>query len=135
MGFRGTARYELVRKLGEGGMGIVYEAHDRTRNMHVALKTLRNLDADNLYRFKREFRALSNLSHPNIINLYELVSDGDDWFLTMELVDGVDFVSYVRAGRLVEEPIAQRTEPTEEQVTATAETQTSRVMHGPFGLA
>ncbi len=94
--FRGTRRFELIRKLGEGGMGLVYEAHDNERDMRVALKTLRDLDASSLYRFKREFRGLTDVSHPNIIGLYDLVSEGNDWFFTMELVDGVDFVSYVR---------------------------------------
>ena len=96
MPFRGTKRFELIRKLGEGGEGLVYEAHDNERDMRVALKTLRELDATSLYRFKKEFRALTDVSHPNIVGLYDLVSERDDWFFTMELVEGVDFVSYVR---------------------------------------
>ena len=98
MGFTGTTRFELVRKLGEGGMGVVYEAFDHERSMSVALKTLRNLDATSLYRFKREFRALLDVSHPNIVGLYELVYHGDDWFFTMELLEGGDFIRYVRPG-------------------------------------
>lgn len=97
-----TARYELLDKLGEGGMGVVYEAYDRVRGVRLALKTLRNVNRRSIHRFKREFRALTNLSHPNIINLYELVADGDEWFLTMELVQGEDVISYVRAGRQLE---------------------------------
>jgi len=96
MAFRGTKRFELIRKLGEGGEGLVYEAHDNERDMRVALKTLRELDATSLYRFKKEFRALTDVSHPNIVGLYDLVSERDDWFFTMELVEGVDFLSYVR---------------------------------------
>ncbi|MCU1281554.1 MAG: serine/threonine protein kinase, partial [bacterium] len=96
MAFRGTKRFELIRKLGEGGEGLVYEAHDNERDMRVALKTLRELDATSLYRFKKEFRALTDVSHPNIVGLYDLVSERDDWFFTMELVEGVDFISYVR---------------------------------------
>jgi serine/threonine protein kinase/tetratricopeptide (TPR) repeat protein len=96
MSFRGTKRFELIRKLGEGGMGLVYEAHDNERQMRVALKTLRDIDASSLYRFKREFRALTDISHPNIIGFYELVSEGNDWFFTMELVEGLDFVRWVR---------------------------------------
>ncbi len=92
-------RFQLRGILGEGGMGVVYEAYDRQRAMHVALKALRHLDALSLYHFKREFRALQNLSHPNIITLYELFCDDEDWFLTMELVDGDDFLTHVRHRR------------------------------------
>lgn len=96
MAFTGSVRFRLHDKLGEGGAGIVYDAYDQARDMRVALKTLRHVDALGLYRFKREFRALSDLSHPNIINLYELVSEGDEWFLTMELIAGRDFITHVR---------------------------------------
>jgi hypothetical protein len=98
LAFTGTSRFELIRKLGEGGMGVVYEAHDRQQDMRVALKALRHLDASSLYRFKREFRSLTDISHPNIIGLYDLVSEGNDWFFTMELVPGTDFLTYVRPG-------------------------------------
>ncbi len=96
MAFQGTKRFKLIRELGEGGEGLVYEAHDSERDMRVALKTLRELDATSLYRFKKEFRALTDVSHPNIVGLYDLVSERDDWFFTMELVEGVDFIAHVR---------------------------------------
>jgi serine/threonine protein kinase/tetratricopeptide (TPR) repeat protein len=99
MAFTGTARFRVLDKLGEGGMGDVYDVFDQQRGMRVALKHLRRVDGMGLYRFKREFRSLSNLSHPNIIALYELISEGDEWFFTMELVEGVDFLTYVRGGR------------------------------------
>lgn len=73
--FSGTPRFQLIGKLGEGGMGIVYEVYDRARGMRVALKTLRDVAPEGLYRFKREFRAISDLSHPNIITLYELAAE------------------------------------------------------------
>jgi len=50
--FEGTSRFAITRKLGEGGMGVVYEAHDRDRNIHVALKTLLNLSPDGLLQFR-----------------------------------------------------------------------------------
>jgi serine/threonine protein kinase/tetratricopeptide (TPR) repeat protein len=99
MAFSGTSRFRVLAKLGEGGMGDVYDVHDEKRGMRVALKHLRRVDAMGLYRFKREFRSLSNLSHPNIIALYELISEGDEWFFTMERVDGQDLLTYVRGGR------------------------------------
>src|SRR5947209_11184811 len=94
--FRGTERFEVRRCLGAGGMGVVYEAFDRERQARVALKTLRSMSADGLLRFKREFRDFLDLAHPNLISLGELFSEGRDWFFTMELVEGMTFLDWVR---------------------------------------
>src|SRR5438046_10084207 len=77
-------------------MGAVYEAYDEERHETVALKTLRWHDPSAIYRLKKEFRVLSDIAHANLASLYELVADGDDWFYTMELVDGVAFFAYGR---------------------------------------
>jgi hypothetical protein len=77
-------------------MGVVYEAHDRHRGMLVALKTLRRVDAESIYRFKREFRALADIAHPNLVSLYELVCEAGQWLFTMELLDGTDLLTHVR---------------------------------------
>src|SRR5262245_29934641 len=94
--FLGTQRFNLSRKLGAGGMGVVYEAVDRLTNKVVALKTLNRTEAEHIYRLKREFRELADVSHPNLAALYELMSEGRHWFFTMELVRGVPFTQYVR---------------------------------------
>ncbi len=77
-------------------MGVVWEVWDAAREERVALKALRHADADTLYRLKREFRSLAELSHPNLVALHELFTDGGECFFTMELVDGTDFLSWVR---------------------------------------
>jgi hypothetical protein len=99
-----SARFELRRRLGAGGFGEVYEAFDRERGARVALKILRRVSADDLYRFKQEFRALADLTHPNLVRLYDLVGEPDRWVFTMELVDGVDVVEFTRPdGRTFDE--------------------------------
>ena len=77
-------------------MGVVYEAEDRERGQLVALKTLKHRDIDTLYRLKREFRALAHLSHPNLVDLYDMVVEEDIGFLTMELVEGPDIIRHCR---------------------------------------
>ncbi|HEY0989305.1 MAG TPA: serine/threonine-protein kinase, partial [Kofleriaceae bacterium] len=91
-----SSRFEIIRRLGAGGMSTVYEALDRERGTRVALKMLRHLRPDNLLRFKREFRALQSLYHPNLVRLGELVVEDDCWCFTMELLEGKSFIDHVR---------------------------------------
>ena len=94
--FEGTERFQLQRKLGEGAFGVVYEAEDVERGERVALKTLQNAAPAALYRFKREFRELADIVHPNLVALYELQQEGPHWFFTMEFIDGTDFLTDLR---------------------------------------
>src|SRR5215470_9820157 len=95
--FLGTGRFHIVRRLGGGGMGVVYEALDRERNARVALKTLRAMSPEALLSFKREFREFQDLSHTNLVSYGELFAEhAAGWFFTMELVEGVHFLDWVR---------------------------------------
>ena len=100
--FSGTDRFTVTRRIGHGSMGVVYEARDLARQMTVAIKTIRGGDASALYRFKREFRSLSNITHRNLAMLYELFADATPWFFTMELVKGETFLEYVRGSASVD---------------------------------
>ncbi len=97
--FRGTARFSVQRRLGEGGGGAVYEAIDHERQTKVALKHLHQWDADSLLRFKNEFRAMKELRHPNLVTLGELFQEDGEWFFTMEIVAGEDLLAYVEGTR------------------------------------
>jgi serine/threonine protein kinase len=125
--WRGTDRFEVLSRLGRGGMGVVYEVFDRQRGERVALKTLLHFDADGLYRFKQEFRTLADILHPNLVHLYELVAaEREEVFFTMELVDGTDFLGYVQGAR-------QGGDPLKEAITARSGVKRARASHAPPG--
>src|SRR5262245_32628501 len=91
-----AGRFEILRRIGEGGMGVVYEAFDAERNARVALKTLSRLEPAAIYRLKNEFRALADVLHPNLVRLFELFAQDGVWFFTMELVTGAGFDHWIR---------------------------------------
>ena len=93
-----ASRFEILSRLGTGGMGVVYEALDHERGTKVALKTLVRAGPSEVHQLKREFRAIADIVHPNLVELHELISAPDcDAFFTMELVTGADFLRYVRS--------------------------------------
>lgn len=85
---RTLGRYQFVRELGRGGMGVVHEVIDSRSGENLALKEMLDADARSLLRFKREFRVVAELHHPNLVRLYELGCADGAWFFTMELVRG-----------------------------------------------
>ena len=91
-----TQRFTIERQLGSGGMGVVYQAFDHLRQEHVALKTVRQATPESIRRLKNEFRALADIQHPNLISLHELHRNGEQWFFSMELVDGQNFTDFFR---------------------------------------
>lgn len=101
------SRFEVRRRLGSGGFGEVFEAWDRQRESTIALKTLHQQDPRAIRRFKHEFRSLAGLSHRHLVQLYELVADGDRWSFTMELVRGSDFLTAVSEQRALQPDSAE----------------------------
>jgi serine/threonine-protein kinase len=86
-----AGRYEVARLLGAGGMAEVYEGRDRLLARRVAIKILLAQYAHDpafLERFRREAQSAASLSHPNIVSVFDTGSDGDTWFIVMELVAG-----------------------------------------------
>ncbi len=81
-------RFVVARSLGSGGMGAVFLAHDRDLGRPVALKVLHARDADGLRRFRREAMAIARLSHPNVVQIYELGLDASVPYLVMEYMAG-----------------------------------------------
>src|SRR5215831_7017600 len=101
------SRFEIQRRIGAGSNGIVYEAYDRHRHSIVAVKTLKQITPQSLLRFKSEFRSLARFDqHRNLIQLHELLYLNEQWLITMELVDGVDFLTWVRPTSLTGDPEA-----------------------------
>jgi len=99
----GLGHYRIVEKIGEGGMGVVYRAHDTRLNRAVAIKILRSdvaTDPDRLARFQREALLLAALNHPNIAAIYGLEEHAGQVFLVLELVEGETLARRITRGAL-----------------------------------
>jgi serine/threonine protein kinase len=100
---RTLGHYRIVEKIGEGGMGEVYRAHDERLGRDVAIKVLREAvaqDADRLARFEREAKLLASLSHPNIATVHGLEREEGRGFFVMELVEGESLASVIARGAI-----------------------------------
>ncbi len=98
---RKVSHFDILRKLGEGGMGSVYEAYDEKLKRKVALKILNkelNLNEVAKARFKREAYILSNLEHQNICRIYDLFEEKDENILVLELIKGKDLNEIIKRG-------------------------------------
>jgi serine/threonine-protein kinase len=94
-------RYQVTHLIARGGMAMVYRAEDTLLNRAVALKILYpELSEDPLFveRFRREAQAAANLSHPNIVPVFDWGEDGDTYFIVMELVEGTSLAEMLRGG-------------------------------------
>ena len=86
-----AGRYELLEKIGEGGMAVVFKARDRLLNRHVAIKILKpefTKDMVFIESFRRESQTAAGLVHPNIVNVYDVGKEGNIYYIVMELIDG-----------------------------------------------
>ena len=98
---RKISHYEVIEKLGAGGMGDIYKAQDARLHRMVAIKALTNAsagDTDRRRRFIQEAQAASALNHPNIITIYDIVSEDDSEYMVMELVNGKTLADLIPAG-------------------------------------
>jgi len=94
-----TGRYELLEKIGEGGMAVVYKAKDRLLNRYVAVKILRpeyTRDAQFVDSFRRESQAAAGLESPNIISIYDVGKEGNIYFIVMEYIDGMSLSDVIK---------------------------------------
>src|SRR3990172_1152074 len=97
-------RYDIVDKIGQGGMARVYRAFDRRMQRHVAIKILREelvQDATFVERFRQEALAIASLSHPNVVSVYDHGLTDESYFIVMEYVAGLDLKSYLRQKKVL----------------------------------
>ncbi|MFZ2296277.1 MAG: serine/threonine-protein kinase, partial [Polaromonas sp.] len=105
MSLKKLGRYDLIRVLGKGAMGMVYEGRDPNLDRRVAIKTIRveNLSeeaaAEYEHRFRVEARSAARLQHPNIVSVYDSDRDGDMAFLVMEFIQGEDLKHHLDQGK------------------------------------
>ena len=91
-------RYEIVEKIGGGGMAIVYKAKDKLLNRYVDIKILRHEftnDQDFIEKFRQESLSAASLTHPNIVSIYDTGVDENIYYIVMEYVKGMTLKKYI----------------------------------------
>ena len=91
-------RYEILEKIGSGGMSDVYKARCHKLNRLVAIKVLKeefSSDVNFVAKFRMEAQAAAGLSHPNIVNIYDVIDEGEIHAIIMELIEGVTLKNYI----------------------------------------
>ena len=94
-----AGRYELIEKIGDGGMAVVYKAKDRLLNRFVAIKILKPefiKDPKFIDSFRRESQAAAGLSHPNIVSVYDVGKEGNIYYIVMEVLEGDTLSDVIR---------------------------------------
>jgi serine/threonine-protein kinase len=104
-----SQRYRLEGRIGQGGMAVVYAGVDTVLRRRVAIKVLRPelaADAEFVARFYTEAQHAAKLSHPNIVNIYDVGREGESYFIVMELVDGATLAEMIEKDGRLPEPVA-----------------------------
>jgi serine/threonine protein kinase len=123
-------RFEVLGPLGAGGMGTVSLAYDRRLRARVALKTVGQVTGKALLRFKQEFRSVKGLSHPNLVSLGELLESEGKWYLSMEYVEGTNFLDHVRPLTARELDASQTMRPSQSHAWVTGSVGDSSTLDG-----
>lgn len=102
-------RYEIIERIGTGGMADVYKANDRVLRRFVAMKVLKREfreDQNFVQKFKSEARAAAGFTHPNIVNVYDVAEDRGLYYIVMELVEGITLKDYIqKKGKLTSKEV------------------------------
>jgi len=99
IGKRINGRYKIISRIGDGGMAVVYKAQDLILDRYCAIKILRqqfSMDDAFIRRFRREAEAVASLSHPNIVNIYDIGEEEDLYYIVMEYIDGTTLKTYIK---------------------------------------
>ena len=99
-----ASRYEILGRIGAGGMADVYKAMDQKLNRNVAVKVMKpefKSDSTFISKFRSEAQAAAGLANPNIVNVYDVGEDDGNYYIVMELVEGITLKTYIgKKGRL-----------------------------------